>query len=341
MLSASKDSINEENARRSHVHFARHTASDVDESASIVSGWALQYDQLSPGRFQGETLEIRFRDVQFIREKSNRIVRQTGTVPAASIVFGLPMAMSGDGIFFGNRVNENDLMVCPRDGNLDFRTPATMDLTCFSISSAVFADALAEIGGVSDGDTLNLTVKTCASQVKVDSLKHLITSLYCLADWFPERLGCASIQKNLEDTLILGLIESVSTSQEVTSLLTAERRKNLVANACEFALAQPDDSVSILEMCKKFGTSRRKLNYCFQEVLGISPLQYLRALRLNGARRDLKMHHCDAQTVQYVAFRWGFWHVGQFGVYYKAMFGECPSETLRKTYAASSDGLTV
>jgi AraC family ethanolamine operon transcriptional activator len=32
-----------------------------------------------------------------------------------------------------------------------------------------------------------------------------------------------------------------------------------------------------------------------------------------------------------IAIRWGFWHMGQFARDYRAMFGELPSETLKKS----------
>ena len=69
----------------------------------------------------------------------------------------------------------------------------------------------------------------------------------------------------------------------------------------------------------------RKLNDCFQEALGTSPLKYLRAVRLNGVRRELRM---GAPSVQDVAARWGFWHHGEFAAAYRRQFGELPSQTL-------------
>jgi len=66
-------------------------------------------------------------------------------------------------------------------------------------------------------------------------------------------------------------------------------------------------------------------------VLGISPKRYLRLVRLNGVRRDLKSRAHEARVkVQDVAARWGFSHMGHFSQDYKALFGELPSETRRR-----------
>jgi AraC family ethanolamine operon transcriptional activator len=95
-------------------------------------------------------------------------------------------------------------------------------------------------------------------------------------------------------------------------------------------LARPDEPMSILDVCKGIGASRRKLNYCFQDVLGSNPIHYLRAVRLNRVRRELKQ--CiDEQIGMYdIAVKWGFWHFSQFSLDYKRHFAELPSETLRR-----------
>lgn len=59
----------------------------------------------------------------------------------------------------------------------------------------------------------------------------------------------------------------------------------------------------------------------------ISPVTYLRALRLNQVRTELR-RECTA-TVGEIAARWGFWHPSRFAADYRAMFGELPSATRR------------
>ncbi len=92
-------------------------------------------------------------------------------------------------------------------------------------------------------------------------------------------------------------------------------------------LAHRTRPVGVPELCEQLHVSRRTLQYCFQDVLGMAPATYLRTLRLNGARRDL----CGraAGSVQDVAEAWGFWHLSQFATDYRRLFGKRPSETLR------------
>jgi AraC family ethanolamine operon transcriptional activator len=107
----------------------------------------------------------------------------------------------------------------------------------------------------------------------------------------------------------------------------AARRRWIVAQARDYVLAHRSRPVGVPELCEQLHVSRRTLQYCFQGVLGMAPATYLRALRLNGARRDL----CGraAGSVQDVAAAWGFWHLSQFATDYRRMFGMRPSEALR------------
>ena len=74
--------------------------------------------------------------------------------------------------------------------------------------------------------------------------------------------------------------------------------------------------------------SQRTLRNCFLDVLGRSPIHYLKAVRLNAVHRELGSPHSPYATVQDAAMAWGFWHMGQFGRDYQRLFGERPSATL-------------
>lgn len=115
----------------------------------------------------------------------------------------------------------------------------------------------------------------------------------------------------------------------MSELKAISMRKAVVDRACEWMLqTSGDEALSMLEICKHVGVSRRKLNYCFQEILGMSPMKYQRITRLNRTQQALKQAQAG-ENVFDIASRWGFWHMGQFSQDYKRLFGELPSATLR------------
>jgi len=79
------------------------------------------------------------------------------------------------------------------------------------------------------------------------------------------------------------------------------------------------------------GVSVRGLQQGFRDYLGITPLEYLREVRLARARDDLLAADPEADvSVTEVAYRWGFGHLARFAGYYRHRYGELPSETLRR-----------
>ena len=75
--------------------------------------------------------------------------------------------------------------------------------------------------------------------------------------------------------------------------------------------------------------SVRTLQEGFQRHLGMSPMAYVRMIRLRHAHRDLRSADPAHITVAAVAHRWGFAHLGRFAAAHKTMFGETPLQALR------------
>lgn len=110
-------------------------------------------------------------------------------------------------------------------------------------------------------------------------------------------------------------------------------RRGIVRKAEEFIREHLCDPPSILELCEFTGAGRRALFYAFDELLGMSPIAYLKAARLQEARRRIlasDQQHC----VRLVASNLNFKHLGQFSIDYAKHFGESPSQTCNRFHAA-------
>ena len=68
----------------------------------------------------------------------------------------------------------------------------------------------------------------------------------------------------------------------------------------------------------------------FHEQMGLTPGKYPRIYRLNAAHRDLVRANPKLVTVTQIAYKWGFGHSGRFSLAHRQLFGETPSEVLRR-----------
>ena len=95
----------------------------------------------------------------------------------------------------------------------------------------------------------------------------------------------------------------------------------------EYLNAHAHEPVRAEDLARVAGVSLRSLYAGFKAFSGVSPMQYLKDLRLERARADLL---AGKGSVGSVALLWGFGHLGRFSADYRARFGESPSESLRR-----------
>jgi len=136
-----------------------------------------------------------------------------------------------------------------------------------------------------------------------------------------------SMQQDNVITALLAMLDAGEVESEACASLL--RRRRIVGDARDYAMDNQDVPITISMLCEQLHVSRRTLQYCFEDVLGISPMTYLRSLRLNGARRELMQGPPHAVRIGDVAAAWGFSNFSQFSCDYKKLFGESPSSALR------------
>lgn len=99
--------------------------------------------------------------------------------------------------------------------------------------------------------------------------------------------------------------------------------------AIEFMHANSHLPLRTEAIAEAAGMSLRTLQSTFRRDLGLTPHDYLRRIRLDRVREDLRHADPGSVTVSEVARRWGFAHLGRFSASYAERFGEQPRSTLR------------
>lgn len=98
----------------------------------------------------------------------------------------------------------------------------------------------------------------------------------------------------------------------------------------EHVHAHVREPVTVADLSTVSGLSVRSVQESFARVLGVSPLTYVREVRLDRVRQELQDLDPQEVTVGDVARRWGFAHLGRFSAVYLDRFGEYPKQTLRR-----------
>jgi transcriptional regulator GlxA family with amidase domain len=106
-------------------------------------------------------------------------------------------------------------------------------------------------------------------------------------------------------------------------------RPAAVRDAMDVIEAGPHLPLTTSTLAKQCHVSVRTLQEGFQRHLGMSPMAYVRAVRLRRAHRELLSAHPSHSTVATIAHRWGFIHLGRFATAHKTTYGQTPLQALR------------
>jgi AraC-like DNA-binding protein len=114
---------------------------------------------------------------------------------------------------------------------------------------------------------------------------------------------------------------------ELTQQATPSRPRH-VKRAIDVMEADPARPVTVHDLARISGVGVRALQEGFHRHVGVSPMEYLRRLRLARAHEELRLSSRGQATVASVASRWGFVHLGRFAAVYRRAYGVSPAETL-------------
>ncbi len=304
---------------------------DADDQAANITAWHQEYDQISAGQFYGATSEIWLGKTQFFLERTNRALRQTCVVWPGSFWFGLPRFDSADAYVDIFPLKNNSIAVRPGNVDWELLTPDAYDILGIVVDEHILTKyaETADHPGLMDivrrGEVFPLL-----HERKRDFWCDLVRTLEEAKRVSETRSMSTAACSMMEEEVVSRLVDLLADS----SLADMPRRsrqnyRKVVSRAREYVLEHPDRPISVVDLCENLHVSRRTLQNCFHEVLGVCPVTYLKALRLNAVRRVLKERTMHPLTVQDVASAWGFWHMSQFAADYRNLFHELPSETLR------------
>ena len=299
---------------------------DFEHQASLLKGWNQDYLQLSAGAFEGYVSELYLRDMHLFLEYTNQVLYQSGHLGEDVIAIGVPLQRP-HGMFCGSSCQPAAVHLYSGSQGFEYISAQETLVGVLTIKREVLLAALCP-----DEQAQLMNVIKQARLLPVSESAWIKLCTY-LSGTF-ERL--ATTPELAESTAFLESVRMAGLEVIADCLLPAAdaihvpgaKSWKMITEVREL-VSQPDtQALTVADLCQKLGTSRRSLQYHFEQALDISPIAFLRAERLNGVRRMLK----TANSVTEAATHWGFWHFGHFSQEYKKMFGELPSTTFRRLH---------
>jgi AraC-like DNA-binding protein len=139
----------------------------------------------------------------------------------------------------------------------------------------------------------------------------------------------------LEQQLLHALITCLSRGPQFQETPTSRRHREILARLED--LLDAGSPPGMTEICAALGVSDRLLRSCCAAQLGMSPTSYRRRRRMQHVHRALRSGDRNSSSVAEIAAGFGFRDLGRFGGSYRAIYGELPSTTLRRSSQRLAD----
>ena len=294
---------------------------DVDAQAAQYHGYDQRYQQLSGGPFVGRFKSFTFGDDLVIHfETANREIAASASTPAgrygACFLAGESPPCALNAIPF----SQEHVVLSPENKCVEGKMSEGVGIYCMDVGRALFPDDGAEIrtaGVLRDPSSLPKLRELVQSGIET------FTCLGSLTDFPAAVCGFKSALAEL-----LWQMTARRTDEDVAAKrYTTNRTLRVFRRARDFIHHHLADGISIPELCKEAGVSRRSLETVFRSVIDMGPGAYIRVLQLNHIRRDLALQTDSTLSIGVIAAKHGIWHWSRFSGHYRALFGELPSET--------------
>ncbi|MEU1344748.1 AraC family transcriptional regulator [Streptomyces sp. NPDC005827] len=139
-------------------------------------------------------------------------------------------------------------------------------------------------------------------------------------------IGRRPVRQHFERLLVSGLLlAQPHTYTEELLRPQSPAYPRMVRKAVDLIDANPETPFTVGDLAQAAGISARRLQEGFREHVGVTPMTYLRNVRLERVHTELL---AGTTGVTEAAWRWGFTHLSRFSAAYRRRFGVAPSETL-------------
>jgi AraC family transcriptional regulator, ethanolamine operon transcriptional activator len=314
------------------VRIPRHSFSktdtlDAEIHARCLTGWRSVYEHVGRQPFRGKIVELCLWPFQIIHERLDQPCVCRSVPWSGALIFLSFLETRGNVSCIGRDLVPKAVTAFPGEYGSSFCSAPTE-----SVTVAVHEDALANFASEQLGREISASM--LRDSLNISDPRTVDEFHRCVADILSEVSANASLldheafRDSLKDRLLHLLLDLISTDN-TQRLAPPSTRSYIVQKAARYMDNRLADRVMISEVCDALRVCPRTLRYSFQEIVGVSPAQYLLALRLGRVRREL-LRAKNAAYIQCIANQYGLSHMGRLAKFYRDAFGERPSDTCRR-----------
>lgn len=309
--------------------FLARSFESFEELASIAVAWDTDFRQLSASLLPHYIFQAQVGGVLVSLGRFGCHVDQRGATPSNMRTFAFSDPGCPEMSWFSHRVGSEVLLAFPTHGDIAVVSRPGFSETTFSVSIEELAEFFYWNGGPALDEVLapRENVIQAPPQLLQQLRQHLRQIPMAAGD--PTRFS--HLLEGFRWRLFTILLEIFRSSTGRWSEPIPPRNRRLLEKAAAIVDAQGDSPIGLADLCAEAQVSERTLINTFKREFGMTPKAYLKGQRLFKVHRELWNAAPSKTRVSDVANSLGFWHMGQFAADYRRLFGELPSDTLKRS----------
>jgi AraC family transcriptional regulator, ethanolamine operon transcriptional activator len=305
---------------------------DIDccDPADLTAGlleWKWDLTRLAGGDFSARAVAIPLGALLLTRLKFNRALLHCVRAPLGCVSLLLFGSSSGAVFVDGRRLETQDCLVVDAHSAVEIVSHHECIVVAISLSEHSWSRATRL--SLADGTALRggSRLVTCGSQC----IEALLNASDLVVEAFTLSSACdvaPSLRSWCAELVLTRLLEVHKEPQQLHGAQHGRARRVIgVQRARDYILDHLSDPISLSDLCRQTHMQARSLEYGFREIVGLSPVSYIKMMRLGVVHRRLLSTANYYRSISELALDNGFWHLSQFAVDYKKLFKESPSAT--------------
>ena len=210
------------------------------------------------------------------------------------------------------------------------RWTGASEMLCIRIDRPTMMKMLADEYGLISNSFLEFEPQIVVDLERIPTLWNFIRMLWCDLNQARPCVVDSVTARSCERTLLLLTVQSFPSNLSAQlERMHSATSPYYVRRVEQYIRANAAQDIGIADMTAVAGVSPRSLYYGFERYLGMSPMKYLKRVRLDSARGALRNARRAHETVTGIALGAGYANLNRFCRDYRARFGETPSMTMR------------
>lgn len=297
---------------------------NIEEMEFYARAWNLERVQMQKGLFSGSMFATHTPRMQIMHAPYSHGVLLQGDFPKGTILIAY-VVTKADVTFQNKQVQKHQIKILRSGDEIDFLCNGENETFTIAVQERFFYEAYEAYFGVD--------FSSCAKHKEIYIIPHLLshftTGIEKWINYLMQDHTLLKIEKHY------GQIELDILHHVFSSLYFEDdrklRQKFQIKKARDLLHASIEVPNHIIGFAQELGISERLLHHVFKENYGFTPKKYLLSLRMHNVRQVLLRSNPETTTITSVIAKHHFFNQSTFTQAYKKMFGEYPSETIKRT----------